>query len=184
MEATAQESPEIMPVVYAEADRLDSPDFLTADEDERTTAVAYDSPDEKTVYVNDNSKSSSENSQEGSHSSTVKGASQAGSLSVEGSINRGQNRSIETCEDSKEAEIYKTPMPHPPTETKPFMEIPAEALKTYLEFAVRQQTGAGKINHDNQLQQQEQDQTTWTTTSDDMQGVVCEQPSSAQVSVF
>ncbi|XP_071545790.1 uncharacterized protein [Panulirus ornatus] len=181
VEAVGPESPENTPAVYVEAERPDSPDFLTADEDERTTAVVYDSPDEKTKCLKNSSKTSSETSQDISHTgTTVKGTSQSGALSIESSTIKDQNRAAGLSDDSKEAEVYKTPMPHPPTETKPFMDIPAEAIKTYLEYAVRQQTVAGKINHDNQLQQQEQDQTAWTTTPDRMQSVVCEQPSSAQ----
>ncbi|XP_042237181.1 uncharacterized protein LOC121876241 [Homarus americanus] len=162
---------------YIEADRPDSPDFLTADEDDRTTAVASESQDDQRECLIDSggASASSNASQEGSHSRTIIEVFPTRNSTTHDCKFRSQ---IETS-GYLELESNKTPMPHPPTETKPFMEIPTEALRTNLTYTV-QQVSAGNTDHDDQLQEEEQNKTTWVSGSEDMQGVVCEQPSSAQ----
>ncbi|XP_037787890.1 uncharacterized protein LOC119583468 isoform X4 [Penaeus monodon] len=143
-----------------EIDRPDSPDFLTADEDDRTTAVASDLQDDQAESV-EGSGGSSNNSttSQGSHLSTVVEVSQ------------------EKAQTPPQAESgKKMPMPEPPTDTKPFMEVPAEALRANLAYAVQQ--SSGNKNTEEGEQSSSKDDTTWSAQA--AQSVVCEQPSSTQ----
>lgn len=147
-----------------EIDRPDSPDFLTADEDDRTTAVASDLQDDQAESV-EGSGGSSNNSttSQGSHLSTVVEVSQ------------------EKAQTPPQAESgKKMPMPEPPTDTKPFMEVPAEALRANLAYAVQQ--SSGNKNTEEGEQSSSKDDTTWSLSAQAAQSVVCEQPSSTQVS--
>lgn len=145
-------------------ERPDSPDFLTADEDDRTTAVASDLQDDQAESV-DGSGGSSNNSttSQGSHLSTVVEVSQE-KAEVPQPVESGK----------------KMPMPDPPTETKPFMEVPVEALRANLAYAVQQSSG----NRDSEENEhsKSKDDTTWSLSTQTAQSVVCEQPSSTQVS--
>ncbi|XP_063609709.1 uncharacterized protein LOC134783682 isoform X5 [Penaeus indicus] len=145
-----------------DVDRPDSPDFLTADEDDRTTAVASDLQDDQAESV-EGSGGSSNNSttSQGSHLSTVVEVSQ------------------EKAQTPPQAESgKKMPMPEPPTDTKPFMEVPAEALRANLAYAVQQ--SSGNRNTEEGEQSKSKDDTTWSLSAQAAQSVVCEQPSSTQ----
>ncbi|KAK8738135.1 hypothetical protein OTU49_004062 [Cherax quadricarinatus] len=156
---------------YHEADRPESPGFLTADEDDRTTTAVSELPDDQTERI-PVTLSSSNASREDSDARTVE-VFPAEKSTTQDCI-RSQN------DDSHKTEINKTSNPHPPPETKPFMEIPAEALRTNLAYTVHKQIRTSVGGSDPDAHSQEQNQATWVTGSDDVQGVVCEQPSSAQ----
>lgn len=147
-----------------EPDRPDSPDFLTADEDDRTTAVASDSSDDLTCPINDHDYAS--------RSSTVSQTSSRLSH-ARPSLTRS---SAERDDNDKNAKV--STMPDPPTDTKPFMSIPDEAIQTNVLYSTSQVPNNGS-EQGSQLQK-EQDLGTWTTGTDNAQNVVCEQPYSAQ----
>ncbi|XP_068229862.1 uncharacterized protein [Palaemon carinicauda] len=141
------------PVVWQEEfDRPESPDFLTADEDDRTTAVASDSSEDLTCPVNEPSYDSS--------SSSVSQAS--GSTNPENTQNKSQ---VQKGNSSS--------LPDPPTDTKPFMVIPNEALQTNLLYSASQSKSGDQARKD-------QDPGTWASGANCQRRVVCEQPYSSQ----
>lgn len=149
-------------------DRPDSPDFLTADEDDRTTAVASDLQDDQAESVEGSGGSGGPSSNcstttQGSHLSTV----------VEVSQERAET-------SPKPATSKKTPLPDPPTDTKPFMEVPLEAFLAD-QFLVQRQTTEACESEESESSQAK-DETTWSSNAQGAQNVVCEQPSSTQVS--
>lgn len=178
VEAELAKSSKVAQGIYTEADRLESPDFLTADEDERTTAILSEAADDQAVCGVE-ALASSNTSREDGYSRTVIEMLPAGKLTQDCAV-RSQKGGSGACDDSSEVDRNKIPVTHPPTETKPFMEIPVEALRTNLTYTVHQ-ARTSTVSSDRECpSQQDQNEATWVTGSEDTQGVVCEQPSSAQ----
>ncbi|XP_064120507.1 uncharacterized protein LOC135225174 isoform X5 [Macrobrachium nipponense] len=144
------------PVAWPEeVDRPDSPDFLTADEDDRTTAVASNSSEDLTCPVNDPSYTSRSSSVSRESDSTNPENTQS-----KMQIQKGSNSSL----------------PDPPTDTKPFMAIPNEALQTNLLYSTSQSKSGDQCNQ----ARKDQEPGTWVSGANCQRSVVCEQPYSSQ----
>ncbi|XP_066990693.1 next to BRCA1 gene 1 protein-like isoform X7 [Macrobrachium rosenbergii] len=144
------------PVAWPEeVDRPDSPDFLTADEDDRTTAVASNSSEDLTCPVNDPSYTSRSSSVSRESDSTNPENPQSQTQVQKGSISS---------------------LPDPPTDTKPFMAIPNEALQTNLLYSASQSKSGEQCNQ----ARKDQEPGTWVSGANCQRSVVCEQPYSSQ----
>lgn len=152
--------------IIPEAERHDSPDFLTADEDDRTTgAVKYqdESLTSNRSTVDDNDTSS--------HS---------GSVLENPQFADAENERPQACQGSKATGESMPPLPHPPTETKGFMDIPPEALRANLAISFFKDNSK-RPETEQELKHQESSQANWGSGTEERQEVVCEQPVSAQV---
>ncbi|KAK7072916.1 hypothetical protein SK128_013618 [Halocaridina rubra] len=159
-----------------DGERPDSTDFLTADEDDRTTAVASDSSEDLTCPLNDHNYAS--------RSSTVSQASYRINPAYKAFV--GSENMPNSTSDKEKSKMKKeeasgsgaaSTLPDPPTDTKPFMSIPKEALQTSVLQPVPQIPGEESMHLFNG---QEQDINTWASGSCVTRNVVCEQPYSAQ----
>lgn len=156
---------------YPEAERHDSPDFLTADEDDRTTAVAYN-------YVKYQNESLASNM---SGVEDNEGSSFTGSVLEMPQSSDLENEKCQSAQNPKVVGSSIPAVPHPPTETKGFMDIPPEALRANLALSLYKENAIRPEAEQQQQQQQESGRANWGSGREERQEVVCEQPVSAQV---
>ena len=154
---------------YTEAERPDSPDFLTADEDDRTTTLAYTNCVNYQEELGGSNLSDVEDNEGVSLTGTVLEVAQFSDL---------ENEKTESAQDQKAGGNVLS-LPRPPTETKGFMDIPPEALRTNLALSLYKENAIKPEAE--QEQQQESGRANWGSGREERQEVVCEQPVSAQV---
>lgn len=153
-----------------EAERPDSPDFLTADEDDRTTTAAN-----YKKYQGDSAtttKSSADDNEAATRARSV--VENVRTVDGEGSSQASQS--------SKGNGDGSSSLPHPPTETKGFMDIPPEALRTNLAINLYKENSTRPEAE--QPKHQEPGRANWGLATEERQEVVCEQPVSAQVGSY
>ncbi|XP_045110982.1 next to BRCA1 gene 1 protein-like isoform X2 [Portunus trituberculatus] len=161
-----------------EAERHDTPDFLTADEDDRTTTAAHNCVNYQDELADSNSSGVEDN--EGiSLTGTILEVPQSSDMTVE---------NPQAAQDLKTSDGKVSSLPLHPTETKGFMDIPPEALRANLALSLYRgniiKTEAEQQHQQQQQQQQQQQESgraTWGSGREERQEVVCEQPVSAQV---
>lgn len=151
-----------------EAERHDSPDFLTADEDDRTTAANCMKYQSESLTSN---RSTVDDNEVSSHAESVLENPQFADA---------ENERCQSSEGSKPTGNGMSSLPHPPTETKGFMDIPPEALRTNLAISLFKENST-RPEAEQQPKHQESGRANWGSGTEERQEVVCEQPVSAQV---
>lgn len=154
---------------HPEPERHDSPDFLTADEDDRTTTVAYYRVKYQDESVASNMSGVEDNEGSSSHTGTVLEMPESSDL---------ENEKCQSAQNPKVVGSTIPTLPLPPTETKGFMDIPPEALRANLALSLYKENA---IRPEAEQQQQESGRANWGSGREERQEVVCEQPVSAQV---
>lgn len=169
-ESSQQSAPRGITSSIPEAERPDSPDFLTADEDDRATTAANKKYQEESEESATCTRSTADYKEDSSHSGSV--------LENVETTDTGKERHQGT-QGSRSGDNMPS-LPLPPTETRGFMDIPPEALQTHLAINLFKENST-QPESEQQAIHQEPGRANWGLGGEERQEVVCEQPVSAQV---
>lgn len=166
-ESSQQNAPHGITNSIPEAERPDSPDFLTADEDDRATTAANKKYQEESAT---RTRSTADDNEASSHSGSV----------LENARTTDAEERHQGTQGSRSSGNSMPSLPLPPTETRGFMDIPPEALRTNLAINLYKENST-RPDAEQQLKHQESGRANWGLGAEERQEVVCEQPVSAQM---